>query len=89
MTVPHTPGPWWAEDGAIYGKQEGAIVRVADTYNEEDRIHHEVVEANAHLLAAGPELLVAARRALFLLGVQAVPELRAAIEKAEGRGTAP
>lgn len=52
-----TPGPWWADDGAIYAQQGEMIVRVADTYNEADPIPDDEADANAALLASAPQLL--------------------------------
>lgn len=92
----HTAGPWeiisLRDLGQIRIKGEGEIVAAAwvlPTVNE---------EANARLIAAAPDLLEAAKRAMHICSVDddgematrlmilnAAGMLRAAIEKAEGR----
>ena len=98
----HTPGPWtvWgmsSNDGEaeVVSNADGskAICWTADTYNE-DKDRGETTsedKANAHLIAAAPELLAVLKD---LWGWEDVIEewdkelhgqMRAAIAKAEGR----
>lgn len=52
----HTPGPWvasWRDYGGVIGK-DGYVVAQAATFRNK-----EVIEANARLIAAAPELLEA------------------------------
>jgi len=87
----HTPGPWWVE-----GPGEG--IEVHDTFGRTASVWGEHAPdseawANAHLIAAAPELLAAARLANQELldigqgssGSPALGALWAAIAKAEGR----
>lgn len=62
MSAQHTPGPWEAPrnglDGAVYAPNapKGSLWRITD------RVHgltHDELAANAQLIAAAPELLVA------------------------------
>jgi hypothetical protein len=86
----HTPGPWFANGDCIEadGPEGPRDVTVAGVWRNDDDW-----ERNAHLIAAAPELLAAARLAnqeLLDLGVgsSGSPALRAlwaAIAKAEGR----
>lgn len=94
----HTPGPWkWATIGDyayVIGKPEWPcrsngingeweVAQVDDLIGE----HDAEVKANARLIAAAPELLDAAREALFYItdidnAHRSVKLLRAAIAKA-------
>jgi hypothetical protein len=74
----HTPGPWnicWGTyNGArmnfhITASPHGSVLPIAETrwrhdHAEEDR---QKIEANAHLIAAAPDLLEAAEQGLSLL----------------------
>ena len=84
----HTPGPWHVEDGqSIYAK-DGACVRLIAKCHAG---HREERDANARLIAAAPDLLYAANWALERLeeihgeSNPVVAQLRAAIDKAEGK----
>lgn len=81
----HTPGPWrMGQEGnlRVYGPDNTSSAGlIAETFNRE----------NARLIAAAPELLEACKAALAEaeerdedLGANCWPELKAAIEKAEG-----
>ena len=68
-TVGHTPGPWTVSpsmdlNGAYFIHEVAAAA-------EEDRIgvEWEQDEANARLIAAAPDLLVALQKAVALLGI--------------------
>ena len=87
----HTPGPWWVD-----GPDEGIEVhdtfgRTASVWGDPDA--NSEAWANAHLIAAAPDLLAAARLANQELidmgqgssGSPALVALWAAIAKAEGR----
>lgn len=89
----HTPGPWYA-DGTDIGSAENVVVGVAVAgKNEQGYISHGEVQANAYLIAAGPEMLEALHkcRAYLAGSIQecdrdAVDDaIRDAIRKAEGR----
>ncbi len=76
----HTPGPWlgeaeiWAIDGQI---------RVAQAYG----LSKVEKEANAHLISAAPELLVACEEIIQDMGAEDAPwfdKLKAAIAKVRG-----
>ena len=59
----HTPGPWkfeiaWAGFSAIRGRDGQLIFGVAAGSDDERRLEPEI-EANAHLIAAAPDLLEA------------------------------
>lgn len=100
----HTSGPWrvegdgydtatyvMANDVMVKGGKEGRIIAVCHSYNRQDRISR---LANAHLIAAAPELLEALKSIMphglamdddamdHMPGVKAA---RLAIAKAEGR----
>lgn len=105
MSAPkHTPGPWavggifeedgenrrgiTSDDGTKYHRRILlAQVQVPTGLSE----HHPVVEANARLMAASPELLKACRAALYdedkgwTLRPDTAELLRAAIAKAEAQ----
>ena len=83
----HTPGPWIAHKRHIAAANGGiglAVVHVND-----DIVDAQTTDANAALIAAAPDLLSAARKALAAWTGDGPPivldELRAAIAKAEGR----
>lgn len=98
----HTPGPWVAlpckqtpDRGAVFVEGPGGWDRdpVCSTYEHYER---EVNEANAHLIAAAPDLLAVCRLMLRDVGdggpgthdyvsMYTVERIRAAIAKAEGR----
>ena len=96
----HTSGPWKAEDIAgqihigtdadddqfIFGQQ------IADMVQSIGRGRKDVrrIVADAHLIAAAPDLLAACKQAVKLAGTphrraQMIRDLKAAIAKAEGR----
>jgi len=89
----HTPGPWRVAPPSV-GRfkvctvEGGKIVGEASNYNEQ-------ADANARLIAAAPELLVAAQDAFSILChldepipyeriAECIEDLRAAIAKATG-----
>ena len=90
----HTPGPWKVYGDYIvpasskpnkYGMQSGEYI--AQHY---DTIGCGTKKANAHLIAAAPELLEACIEALYWLDVssrgeeECAKKLQAAIDRAEG-----
>ena len=94
----HTPGPWfvsmkpdWDEDGgmepAVYDCDGGVFAVVDD---EPETIARPFYEADAHLIAAAPEMLEALERLVEAAGPQMVePDLalefaRTVIRKARG-----
>jgi len=92
--VKHTPGPW-------YFNQKYCIGPRVNTYDQSDGMFHPLADvygvnrdANARLIAAAPDLLAAAKRALNFIentegeigcSLESGELLRAAIAKAEGR----
>jgi hypothetical protein len=101
----HTPGPWQVT-GEMDRFHQGEVIRPLDAdgrpgspvavvcdFNRYDRDAER--EANAHLIAATPDLEDAARFALSVLRANpvelserlAIEKLEAAIALAEGRGT--
>ncbi len=91
----HTSGPWWSKQIALNDNTGDRLLRI---YAGEDLPANEIltlsadsgeIDANAHLIAAAPELLAAAEQALVELwgqvGVKStIAMLVAAIAKAEG-----
>lgn len=81
MVKRHTPGPWTVDrlSGGILAEAEGSLV-VHDT---------SLREPDAHLIAAAPDLLEAAKRMQSDWGernlTEAIQMLGAAIAKAEGK----
>lgn len=80
--TPHTPGPWTVEEG-VHGTR---------ILSDEELVAESVCHAaDAHLIAAAPELLEAAKEALSNLLRQGqaeagfVQDLEVALAKAEGR----
>ncbi len=105
MTAPtHTPGPWYAMTGDTGGivdqanvfsehETDGEPTFIADTMPVDDEVPLEQRKANAHIIAAGLEMLSALRRAYsFILcngydkqDQALLNEVAGAIGKAEGR----
>lgn len=93
----HTPGPWGINGGKTYTNEisakspRGKIWVIARTTGS--KVGREQDNANAHLIAAAPELLAALKLALSFVpafttadfGAEAARQIRAAIAKAEGR----
>jgi hypothetical protein len=103
----HTPGPWvvtgemdrfhggeWIRPLDSEGHQKSELVAVVCDFNRSDRDAER--QANAHLIAAGPDLLAAADIALRTINdtlrhvsskalVDVAEQLHVAIAKAEGR----
>ena len=88
----HTPGPWRVDDGRILGNEpsvENDDVLICDVASNNEALT-DFDEANARLIAAAPDLLLACQAALALLednGQQGGPKwtkdtLRKAISKA-------
>ena len=88
----HTPGPWHVHMGQLIKCEVGLVI--ADVERNPSHISKAARVANAHLIAAAPELLEAARMMADLVddllvqaGANYADELaaaRAAIAKAEG-----
>jgi len=100
-TVQHTPGPWkfgGKSSWEIYAPDGESICTVSAAEQWQDGIcdvKHErsIAKANARLIAAAPDLLALAERALFALReFEIMPELAgaldAAIAKVESGGAA-
>ena len=98
----HTPGPWMVNDQpSIYPyvtapSREGGPHRItlANCPHPADAFHVHERDANAHLIAAAPEMLEACKEALRLIRNQTgnwqlgtEDMLERAIAKAEGRNT--
>lgn len=91
----HTPGPWVVvkpnadnPSRAMVGSAKGANIYNAPLTDE--------TEANAHLIAAAPDMFAACEKALIALapndgysgpGAEACKVLRAAIAKAKGQSS--
>ena len=87
----HTPGPWFAKRTGGVGYFEWYVGRDGENYpiaeDIADPMTRDQSEANAHLIAAAPDLLEALKAATsFPLSDSWVPAALAAIAKAEGRG---
>lgn len=99
-SIGHTPGPWQCQ---VYGKRSWGIFHLSDgvyggTFAEVNNIgftneSRDQAEANAHLIAAAPDLLAACEAALAARFGGDDPccdadpltnQLRAAIAKAKG-----
>lgn len=94
MSTQHTPGPWVAfadhPEGAIPVRADGLLVAVC-RYSQNPRIGKENAEANAHLIAAAPELLEALKDVMDRLvdkheQDESAVAAHAAITKATGEG---
>lgn len=107
MTTQHTPGPWhW--DGSYARRDNSRIIKVVNgpasgnwvaaalDFNRDDR--DDEVNANAHLIAAAPDLLASCQFALDWVNrigehapiqfggeAEVAAQLRASIAKAEGQ----
>lgn len=69
----HTPAPWFiGTEGDILYKPKGDIGNIQIV--KRDGLYHYNKEANAQLIAAAPELLIAAEQALFGLKIRAKRE---------------
>ena len=95
MTMQHTPGPWRVDE-FIFSAHTGQ--RIADPFCEDQDIPDVELAANAHLIAAAPDLLRALIDLKALLAApnknlphyhsqceSAIRDANAAIAKAEGR----
>lgn len=77
----HTPGPWWTDGAAIFcpqyagGQTSWGMSNGYFGLDPSDGMSDEMAEANAHLIAAAPELLAA--------GVQCSDALAAAFDEEE------
>lgn len=98
----HTPGPWWTQASTANGEPEIVVNRPwsaggASVCVVESSRRHDVLLADARLIAAAPELLEALELALQGLDIAATKQLpefigfvltadkaRAAIAKARG-----
>lgn len=85
----HTPGPWFANHGAV--NAQDVPIALADDYSKSQSER----EANARLIAAAPDMLAALRGIFVHLAAEAadthrghviaaLETARAAITKAEG-----
>jgi hypothetical protein len=92
----HTPGPWRFDCGNLQVERAEDRQPICDISTQWDlnsrneNIPFHVSEANAHLIAAAPELLDALKRAIHQLVIQddegsAFMQAHRAIAKAEGR----
>lgn len=79
----HTPGPWFVHANQVYSEHNGQTVAVFPGVRSD-----EPVSANAHLIAAAPDLLEAVELYLELSPDQPAnlsKLARAAIKKARGQ----
>lgn len=85
MTTKHTPGPWKITRNVTPG-QFGTDTKIRDSRDGVIAVMHVNADANAHLLAAAPDLYEALKRsrAQWIHSVNAEFCL-AAIAKAEGQ----
>ena len=97
-TTQHTPGPWVLQDNAgfgvyVYGAG-GAFGGGVQVAKVQASVRADVQTANAHLIAAAPDLLAALREMVRTCrptpiieaeGRDALTAARAAIARAEGR----
>jgi len=69
MKTSHTPGTWHAHDGQIYPEETGKTLALIPYFDAENKEQ----EANALLIAAGPELLdalIKAKQLMFAKGLE-------------------
>lgn len=84
----HTPGPW-----KVHPKQVDYLEIDSLTWEVSDDgkkwIAHTLIEANAHLIAAAPEMYEALKERAAAISINCTcdhcSKIRAAIAKAEGR----
>jgi len=83
----HTPGPWKFYDDSNDGKTN--LIEIVAIGKTVARIYHSVPAEdlpNARLIAAAPDLLAALNYLVDRVpALGNVPEIRAAIDKAEGK----
>ena len=99
MIGKYTPGPWAIDESHINGsinagKRHVALANFYNCHDEEVRVTRDQQKANAHLIAAAPEMLEALKGALAALeraddyGVPGLGRIidaaDSAIRKAEG-----
>ncbi len=91
MTTEHTPGPWRIRENARHSQEECDLTICGDIWQLADingpQYDHQL--ANAHLIAASPELLTQLEWAesvlkWFIEGSAQLESLRATIAKAKG-----
>lgn len=76
----HTPGPWITNSGQIYPAQTGKTVAIIPYYDKEN----ENEKANAHLIAAAPDMLHALRTVAVILSDHLDnPSMKAAYEQCQ------
>ena len=63
----HTPGPWVAKGPSVETEDGGLIAAVLDPTERGTTVPDPYVVANAHLIAAAPDLLEALKKALNVL----------------------
>ena len=63
----HTQGEWIANDGQIYPQETGKTLALIPYYDEEDKEQ----QANARLMAAAPELILAIKNLMDAEGGEA------------------
>lgn len=113
MTTEHTPGPWQAYGLAVYsadkwtaGVNDGGkwVAQVTPDWPGNEELMPSQAQANAHLIAAAPDLLMTCHEAVESLTCIVNPRkpdaacdcyccesarfIRAAIAKATGKGAA-
>jgi hypothetical protein len=84
----HTPGPWFLDEGAhggdatVMARESGDVVDIAAVRH---RVGDDQTMADAHLIAAAPDMLEALKECLLYLNNDETRDLvRAAIKKARG-----
>ena len=78
----HTPGPWSVSGWSILEDTNGTLICEVLPWNEEGSAED---HANAHLIAAAPELLEALEYAIKQVPeLASVPGIEVAIRKARG-----
>jgi hypothetical protein len=67
MSTQHTPGPWSTDESEIYAGDVmiAETLPVANDPSSGGRFYGDIELANAHLIAAAPDLLEAAREGLI------------------------
>lgn len=95
MNTKHTPGPWIYDErhgtiGSIFNAEGDQVAQASQLTPAKDASSHDLRRANAHLIAAAPDLLAAATQVVSLspdsAGLpDAMFDLVRAIDKAEGR----
>lgn len=93
METKHTPGPWWIDDDHNIAAGNGDCYKTIADPRCMSPENHEEMDANAHLIAAAPEmleLLKAINNAFYVSGtrkamMEVMAQTKPLIHKATGQ----